>query len=261
MHGSWGPGAVLKWKCSPCQYRMSHYKDKVVWQLAYLNSGNPYTWKDDLHIYPSHIYHNASDKYTTMHYSVTEMCSCVHISVRKWCILRYGTGALWDFLDGFIETALAPNIVRSSAGMISIAHVQHINGLVQERRNSIANALELRLSCTNLLISSLSWGRMVTTWATSIFRKWCKNVSTMKSILVPVVVWLPPHPGTDASESEGRLHLYDGSWWSPQSQTQCLKNKEKRKDKILIKIYNVWQYQYFKLDQYHVVMPWLLQIC
>ena len=27
-----------------------------------------------------------------------------------------------------------------------------VNGLVQERRNSIANALELRLSCTNLSI-------------------------------------------------------------------------------------------------------------
>ena len=28
----------------------------------------------------------------------------------------------------------------------------YIDGLVQERRNSIANALELRLSCTNPLI-------------------------------------------------------------------------------------------------------------
>ena len=28
----------------------------------------------------------------------------------------------------------------------------HFEGLVQERRNSIANALELRLSCTNPLI-------------------------------------------------------------------------------------------------------------
>ena len=27
--------------------------------------------------------------------------------------------------------------------------ILHIDGLVQERRNSIANALELRLSCTN----------------------------------------------------------------------------------------------------------------
>ena len=32
-----------------------------------------------------------------------------------------------------------------------IAHV-HIDGLVQERCNSIANALELHLSCTNPLI-------------------------------------------------------------------------------------------------------------
>ena len=32
--------------------------------------------------------------------------------------------------------------------------INHIDGLVQERRNSIANALELRLSCTNQLISA-----------------------------------------------------------------------------------------------------------
>ena len=31
----------------------------------------------------------------------------------------------------------------------------HFDGLVQERRNSIANALELRLSCTNPLILCL----------------------------------------------------------------------------------------------------------
>ena len=37
----------------------------------------------------------------------------------------------------------------------------HIDGLVQERRNSIAIALELRLSCTNLSIYSdmkFCWG-------------------------------------------------------------------------------------------------------
>ena len=32
------------------------------------------------------------------------------------------------------------------------AVVDYINGLVQERRNSIANALELGLSCTNPLV-------------------------------------------------------------------------------------------------------------
>ena len=30
-----------------------------------------------------------------------------------------------------------------------VSHVDIIDGLMQERRNSIANALELRLSCTN----------------------------------------------------------------------------------------------------------------
>ena len=34
----------------------------------------------------------------------------------------------------------------------------HFDGLVQERRNSIAYALELRLSCTNLSICSLPYG-------------------------------------------------------------------------------------------------------
>ena len=36
----------------------------------------------------------------------------------------------------------------------SLCYWQHINGLMQERRNSIANALELRLSCTNPSIYS-----------------------------------------------------------------------------------------------------------
>ena len=31
----------------------------------------------------------------------------------------------------------------------------HVDGLVQERRNSIANALELRLSCTNNVVIML----------------------------------------------------------------------------------------------------------
>ena len=33
--------------------------------------------------------------------------------------------------------------------MLDEKHISYIDGLVQERRNSIANALELRLSCTN----------------------------------------------------------------------------------------------------------------
>ena len=44
----------------------------------------------------SHKSHNASDKHSTMDHFVTEMCTYVHISVTKWCIVGYRTGALWD---------------------------------------------------------------------------------------------------------------------------------------------------------------------
>ena len=38
-------------------------------------------------------------KYPTMHHFVTEMCTQVHISVTKWWIVGYETGALWDLCD------------------------------------------------------------------------------------------------------------------------------------------------------------------
>ena len=43
--------------------------------------------------------HNASDKYPTMHHSVTEICTCVHISVTKKCIVGCGAGALWGLCN------------------------------------------------------------------------------------------------------------------------------------------------------------------
>ena len=42
-------------------------------------------------------YPTMQDRYPTMHHFVTEMCTSVHISVTKWCIVGYGTGALWYF--------------------------------------------------------------------------------------------------------------------------------------------------------------------
>ena len=41
-----------------------------------------------------------------MHYFVTEMSTKVHISVTKWCIVRYGTGALWYLEIGLMLTHL-----------------------------------------------------------------------------------------------------------------------------------------------------------
>ena len=40
-------------------------------------------------MHPSHKSHNASDKYPRMYHFVTEMCTHVHISVTKWCILGF----------------------------------------------------------------------------------------------------------------------------------------------------------------------------
>ena len=37
-----------------------------------------------------------------MHHSVTEMCTHVHISVTKCCIVGYGTDAFWDLWNGCI---------------------------------------------------------------------------------------------------------------------------------------------------------------
>ena len=46
--------------------------------------------------------HNAPVPYPgpTIHHFVTEMCTCVHIFVTKWCIVGYLSNALSDLVDG-----------------------------------------------------------------------------------------------------------------------------------------------------------------
>ena len=48
-----------------------------------------------------HKSHNVPVPCATMHHFATEMCTCVHISVTKWCIL--GSSTLWELKDGSIE--------------------------------------------------------------------------------------------------------------------------------------------------------------
>ena len=55
---------------------------------------------------PSHKSHNASDKYPTMQHFVTEMCTHVHISVTKCCIMGYDTDAFWDLWNRAIDMRL-----------------------------------------------------------------------------------------------------------------------------------------------------------
>ena len=62
---------------------------------------------------PSRVSHNALGKYPTMHNFATEMCTHVHISFTKWCILGYGTSALWNLCNVSIyqHTVLTPNSI------------------------------------------------------------------------------------------------------------------------------------------------------
>ena len=49
-----------------------------------------------------HKFHEAPIPYPTTHHFVAEMCTCVHISVAKWCIVGYLSNALWVLWDGSI---------------------------------------------------------------------------------------------------------------------------------------------------------------
>ena len=88
---------------------------------------------------------------------------------------------------------------------ISWTHNSHINGLVHERHNSIANTLELRLFCTNPLISDKIKKEMsealVTTnyfaagWSERLRIPWVtralsQNKDSLTSIRTPIVkIW------------------------------------------------------------------------
>ena len=53
-----------------------------------------------IHCKRTDLMHNAPIPYPTMHHFVTEMCTHVHFSVTKWCIVVYLSDALWDLWNG-----------------------------------------------------------------------------------------------------------------------------------------------------------------
>ena len=68
-----------------------------------------------------------------------------NLKIGSWnLVFSYST---WPALDTFKGISLNENVFQMEVHW-------NIDGLVQERSNSIANALELRLSCTNLSICS-----------------------------------------------------------------------------------------------------------
>ena len=52
---------------------------------------------------PCHKSNTALDKYPTINHFVRERCTHVQLSVTKWCIVGYGTGALWDLCKMYIN--------------------------------------------------------------------------------------------------------------------------------------------------------------
>ena len=56
-----------------------------------------------------------------MHHFVTEMCVRVHIFVTKWCIVGYGTGALWKLCNRSVShSSVSPVYMRGSKLVIFV---------------------------------------------------------------------------------------------------------------------------------------------
>ena len=65
-------------------------------------------------IVPLHTSHNAPFPCNTMHHFVTGMCTRVHISVTKWCIVGYLFYAFWD-VSMSTEKAKQNHVEKSAA--------------------------------------------------------------------------------------------------------------------------------------------------
>ena len=92
---------------------------------------------------PAHKSHNASDIYPTipppMQHFVTEMCTHVHISVAKCCIVGYGTGALWDWCNKSVDSKMEhPSISRGNLWVPT--HVKKKGGAAKLRGELTANS-------------------------------------------------------------------------------------------------------------------------
>ena len=57
-----------------------------------------------------------------MHHFVTEMCTYVHISITKWCIVGYGTGVSWDLCNKSIGLVPSYLIQVMGNGLALIRH-------------------------------------------------------------------------------------------------------------------------------------------
>ena len=74
------------------------------------------------------------------------VCKIAAILSQPQCVKPHSTGI---FQENLVNTVTADALALLVTHQAALVLTLYIDGLVQERRNSIANALELRLSCTN----------------------------------------------------------------------------------------------------------------
>ena len=73
---------------------------------------------------PFYKFHNVSDIYPTMHHFVPEkLQTCAHFC-NKWCVVGYGTGALWDLCDRSIVHRCARASNSDSGRIYSISKMK-----------------------------------------------------------------------------------------------------------------------------------------
>ena len=94
---------IIWFRRKPCQNPLAHSAvllglghGAVGYVEQWITHSSPMWCLCWVQIDPTHKPHSAPVSYPTMHHFVTEMCTHVHISVTKWCIVGYGTGVLWD---------------------------------------------------------------------------------------------------------------------------------------------------------------------
>ena len=92
---------------------------------------------------PSHKSQNASVPYPTMQHFVTEMCTCVHISVTKWCIVGYLSDALWDLWNGSIT--ILPTLWCICNNLLQHIYIlrERCPGLVRKNNHFALNMMPL----------------------------------------------------------------------------------------------------------------------
>ena len=63
-------------------------------------------------------------------------------------------------------------LLNASSKLLLLTPIPHIDGLVQERRNSSALAMELRLFCTNSLFCARNWNLVRNFYSDFLIQSW-----------------------------------------------------------------------------------------